>query len=241
MSAPFWRIFKSPSPDKNAFQEIRSQHAELLWRMLQMGIIIADDHTLFREGLHRIIKSLDETTKIFQASNAAELLALIEDQQTYRVILIDLNMPGMQGIASVMEVKKKARCPVAVVSGIDDRRLIREMLRLGLDGFIPKTVKSEILLGAIRLMLAGGKYIPPDLLGDSESSLTDVGGPHITRRQLDVLQLIVRGASNREIASELELSEYTVRIHVAALLKLFAARNRTHLVAIAREKKIVFD
>jgi DNA-binding NarL/FixJ family response regulator len=90
-------------------------------------------------------------------------------------------------------------------------------------------------------MLAGGKYIPPDLLGDSESSLTDVDGPHITRRQLDVLQLIVRGASNREIASELELSEYTVRIHVAALLKLFAARNRTHLVAIAREKKIVFD
>lgn len=204
-----------------------------------MNVIVADDHALFRDGVVRILKSLAEDIHVFEAGDAGELFRFLEKPLKFAVILVDLGMPGIDGVATILEIKKKAQSPVVVVSGKEENQEIVTLLNNGISGFIPKTVKGEILLGALRLVMSGGRYIPENVLLTSETSDNPAHGLHITPRQREVLTLVAEGKSNREVATELNISEYTVRIHVAALLKQMDARNRTHMVAVARERGLV--
>ncbi len=205
-----------------------------------MHFLLADDHTLFRDGLGKILSGMDAGIRIHEAASAAEVLAHLDRPIFFSLILLDWNMPGMEGMATLRKIKSLTESPVVIVSGMIDTAQIRSLFREGVAGFIPKTLKSEVLLAALRLVLSGGVYMPENLLSEGAMGEDDEGSTFkITRRQREVLQEVAKGKSNREIAETLSITEFTVRIHVASLLKAVDARNRTHLVAIAREKGIV--
>ncbi len=202
-----------------------------------MHVIIADDHILFRDGLGKIINTLDADIRLYEAGNIDEVFTLLDRPIFFSLILLDLDMPGMKGIETIQKIKSKVENPIVIVSGLLDTNLIKQFFKEGIAGFIPKTMKSEVMLGALKLILSGGVYMPESLFAQNdEEELEGIGHVKITKRQRDVLQEVAKGSSNREVAETLSISEYTVRIHVISLLKAFDARNRTHLVVLAREK-----
>ncbi len=197
-----------------------------------MKLLVADDHTLFREGLRYILTQLDPAVTILEAADHKAARALIEAHPDADLALIDLHMPG-EGGASVLDMLRAdaLTVPVVVLSASEDRREVRAALDAGAMGFIPKSESSEVMLGALRLVLAGGVYVPPMLLGGSIGAATDAHG--LTPRQREVLQRLVQGQSNKQIGRELGLSLPTVKAHVAAIFKALHVANRTQVARAA--------
>ncbi len=204
-------------------------------------ILLADDHALFREGLRLVLTALDNDAEIVEAGDYVEALRLANDHQGFSIALIDLSMPGMEdfeGLGALCRVLDEV--PVVVVSGHEDRRQIRRAMQCGASGFIPKTLNRDVFVNALGLIVAGGFYLPPSLVGhdqpetDGEAETTGANAkPRLTPRQFDVLGLLARGLSNKEIARELGLAEGTVKLHVTALLKVLKSSNRTQAVVKA--------
>jgi DNA-binding NarL/FixJ family response regulator len=146
-------------------------------------------------------------------------------------------MPGTQGAEGVREVRERApHVPLAIVSAEDDPASMRKLLALGVSGFIPKTDSPAVVASAVRLILAGGVYVPPNLVAET-SARTSVNGataPSLTGRQMDVLRLLARGLSNKAIARELGVSEGTVKVHLLAVFRVLDVRNRTAAVLAAQ-------
>lgn len=199
-----------------------------------MKVLIADDHPLVRDALGRTVQQLDAGVQVFEAGDLASLLALAA-REAADLALVDLNMPGMDGVAGLRRLREAApTLPVVVASGQEDAATIRAVLAAGAVGFIPKSERPEVLLSALRLVQSGAVYVPARLLeaapAPSEASTSD-----LTPRQLDVLRCLRRGEPNKVIARELGLTEGTVKIHIAAILRALHARNRTEAVVRARE------
>jgi DNA-binding NarL/FixJ family response regulator len=197
-----------------------------------MKVLIADDHPLVRDALARTVCELDAAVQVQQAGDFDALLKLAADGAD--LALVDLNMPGMDGIAGLRQLRQLApTLPVVVASGQEDAPTIRAVLAAGAVGFIPKSERSELLLSALRLVLAGGTYVPRNLI-DAPPAPAGASIGELTPRQLDVLRLLMRGEPNKLIARELGLTEGTVKIHIAAILRTLQARNRTEAVVRAR-------
>jgi DNA-binding NarL/FixJ family response regulator len=183
-----------------------------------LRVLIADDHPLVRDALARTVAELDAQVQVQQAGTLDGLLELARAGSA-DLALLDLNMPGMDGVAGLARVRAAApSLPVVVASGQEDAATIRAVLAGGAVGFIPKSERPEVLLSALRLVLAGGTYVPARLV---------------------VLRLLLRGEPNKLIARELGLTEGTVKIHIAAILRALHVRNRTEAVVRARELGLV--
>ena len=209
-----------------------------------MRILVADDHALFREGLRYILKDLSEDVEIVEAETFDEAVKAAETAREIDVILLDLSMPGMSGLSTVREMKNRfPDMRLVVLSASEERADVRQALRFGAKGYIPKSSSRDVMVSALRLVLSGGTYLPPFLLeteaeADSASSHGghDLnGGNHdgLTPRQLEVLRCLAEGKSNKEIARELGLAEGTVKIHIAGILKALKVSNRTQAVIAA--------
>lgn len=195
-----------------------------------MNVLIADDHPLVRDALARTVQQLAADVQVREAGDLDGLLRLAA-QGDADLALVDLNMPGMDGVAGLRRLRAAApTLPVVVASGQEDAVTIRAVLAAGAVGFIPKSERSEVLLGALRLVQSGGTYVPSRLLDAPPAA----AAPGLTARQLDVLHLLLRGEPNKLIARELGLTEGTVKIHIAAILRVLHARNRTEAVVRAR-------
>ncbi len=195
-----------------------------------MKVLIADDHPLVRDALARTVQQLAAEVQVREAGDLDGLLRLAA-QGDADLALVDLNMPGMDGVAGLRRLRAAApTLPVVVASGQEDAATIRAVLAAGAVGFIPKSERSEVLLGALRLVQSGGTYVPSRLLDAPPAA----AAPELTPRQLDVLRLLLRGEPNKLIARELGLTEGTVKIHIAAILRVLHARNRTEAVVRAR-------
>lgn len=195
-----------------------------------MNVLIADDHPLVRDALARTVQQLAADVQVREAGDLDGLLRLAA-QGDADLALVDLNMPGMDGVAGLRRLREAApTLPVVVASGQEDAVTIRAVLAAGAVGFIPKSERSEVLLGALRLVQSGGTYVPSRLLDAPPAA----AAPGLTPRQLDVLHLLLRGEPNKLIARELGLTEGTVKIHIAAILRVLHARNRTEAVVRAR-------
>ena len=204
-----------------------------------MKILLADSQTLFREGLLLVLKSFSKDARMVEAGDFSRVLRAAEEHQDLDLILIDIHMPGMEGWAGVKILRKRLPdTPVAVMSRTADQRHVRESIKCGAAGYIPKTLSSKALIAALNLILSGGVYVPPESLYTDNRSLRadrmraadDSLAPELTRRQTDVLGLLTEGLSNKEIGLRLALSEGTVKLHVTALLKKFQVNNRTQVV-----------
>jgi DNA-binding NarL/FixJ family response regulator len=202
-----------------------------------MKILVADDHPLVREGLVRAVRPLAVDIEVHEAQDFSTAQCLCEALAP-ELALVDLNMPGMNGLEGLRSLRRQFReVAFIVVSGQEDPPLIRAALASGANGFFPKSASSALLLQCIALVLAGGLYVPPGVLADFRDGLPpprpDTAG--LTPRQLQVLHRLAQGLPNKLIARDLGLTEGTVKIHIAAILRALRARNRTEAVVRARE------
>jgi DNA-binding NarL/FixJ family response regulator len=197
-------------------------------------ILLADDHALFREGVKQLLARLHPRAQVMEAANGAEVLHAARAQQDFDLVLLDLAMPGVDGFSGLAAFRAHApSTPVVVLSASEDAADVRAALDGGASGFIPKSSASEVILGALRLVLAGGVYVPPMLLGGlAQATKADLDA--LTPRQREVLALLAQGLSNKKIGDTLGLSEATVKQHVSAILKTLNVGNRMQAVIAGR-------
>jgi len=211
-----------------------------------MRILLADDHSLFREGLLHVLKELGTDPDVVQAADYPDAIAMAERNPDLDLALLDLNMPGMIGCGGVRTFRTKfPLLPVIVLSASESPDDVRNALDAGVLGYIPKSSTAQVMLSAIKLVLAGGVYLPSLLLSHEESALeTPPRAPAavshnntrgLTERQLQVLALLAEGKPNKLIARTLDITEGTVKIHLAAIFQALGVRNRTEAVISARE------
>ena len=208
-------------------------------------IALADDHPIVRAALRAALAALGPNTRFVEADDAASVLAVVDGEPELDLILMDLHMPGSAGTATVRAVRARApQLPVAVVSADEDPAAVAELLRMGVCGFIPKSDSANVIVSAVRLILAGGTYVPPRLVhGDARGAGDDGAGNGteagderlgLTTRQHDVLRLLGEGKSNKVIARELGITEGTVKVHLLAVFRALHVRNRTAAVVAAQ-------
>ena len=210
-----------------------------------MRILIADDHRLIIEGVKLKLAELGEDIEFVVAMDVETLRERLLDAQAPDLAIIDLTMPGTDGREHLLDVLKHyVDMPVVVLSGSESPQLMRELLELGVRGFIPKAYSPEVMLSAVRLVLAGGVYVPPLLLQraglapdnppDGEGASLESLREKLTERQIDVLRLLAKGKPNKVIARDLGISEGTVKIHLAAIFRALSVRNRVEAVVASR-------
>lgn len=212
-----------------------------------MKILIVDDHPLIREGLSRVLMELDRKVEIVESDTASNALLAPAEHPDIALILLDLSVPGADGLSLLRALREKLDAvPVVVLSATDDAAVVRNAIDLGAMGFISKRSTAGILVNALRLVLAGGIYVPPQALsvGDApqlpgtatSAALASSEGADIlkrigiTPRQTEILALLVQGKPTKVICRDLGLSEGTVKTHIASILRALDARNRTQAV-----------
>lgn len=204
-----------------------------------MRLVLADDHVLFLDALESYLNIIKPEIKVEKATNFEEAL-----QQSRKVepdlVMLDLNMPGMNGFEGLLELLRACpKVPVVLMSGQADARQVRRGLALGASGFIPKDLDGPAMLKALELVLSGGIFVPTLALrgdlkgleeGDQPGYTPDNPLSQLTRRQLDVLRLLARGLTNKEIARELGVKEVTVAVHLGSIFRKLNVSRRTEAV-----------
>lgn len=201
--------------------------------------VIADDHALFRTGLRLLLSDSCGPAIVREASNLAELRASLEKQPEADLVVVDLFMPGMTGGSTVRELRLAfPGLRFVVMSASETRQHVLDALAAGAFGYIPKSLEPDAMIAAFQQILNGGIYAPTLLLTEPPVSApshdpTPVDAEilaTLTPRQCDVLRLLGKGQANKEIARALDISEGTVKIHLAAIFRLLDVRNRTEAV-----------
>ncbi len=204
-----------------------------------LKLLLADDHEMVRIAMRYALDGLAESIVWFEAENATQVHATLARENGIDLAIVDLNMPGANGIEWIRSLRAAhPMLPLLVISGTEDGALVRSLIACGVAGFIPKSDSSAVILQAVRLVLAGGTYAPLRLLAPSaQPTHADRRAPAVlglTARQQEVLALLARGLPNKLIARELDLSESTVKVHLLAIYRVLAVRNRTEAVVAAR-------
>ncbi|SER99557.1 DNA-binding response regulator, NarL/FixJ family, contains REC and HTH domains [Tranquillimonas rosea] len=198
-----------------------------------MRILIADDHDLLRD---MIVLYLDgeggfTTDTAADFAQAERMLGLT----SYDLVLLDFSMPGMDGLNGLSRLLERSDAPpVAIISGTANRDVAEQALAAGAAGFLPKTLSARSMVNAVRFMAMGEQYAPLDFLrgGDDAHPLTE----KLSQRELQVLEGLTFGKSNKEIARDLDIREPTVKLHVKTLYRKIGAANRTQAAMIAKEQ-----
>jgi DNA-binding NarL/FixJ family response regulator len=198
-------------------------------------LVIADDHPLFRGALREAVTGLIEHAEIAEAGTFEEVPKLLDKVGEVDLILLDLSMPGVRGFSGLMYLRAQyPSVPVVVVSANDDPAVIRRCMDFGASGFIPKTLGIEQMRQAVKRVLGGGVWTPPDvdLTGgaDAETAALMARLGTLTPQQVRVLMMLSEGMLNKQIAYELSVSEATVKAHVSAILQKLGVDSRTQAV-----------
>ncbi len=206
-----------------------------------LKFLVVEDHALTREGVRLALAALGDDVTVLDAANVEAALASIDRHPDINLVLLDLGLPGADGLSLLVALRRDQNTvPVVVISGADDRNNVMKALDLGASGFIPKSSSVEVMLQAVRLVLAGETYIPQQALalppGREGSARADRhGAAELTERQRRILALMAQGKPNKIIAAELNISEATVKSHVTEILRVLKVTNRTQAVIVAGE------
>ncbi|MEO5337010.1 MAG: response regulator transcription factor [Magnetospirillum sp. WYHS-4] len=213
-----------------------------------MRVLIADDHSIVRSGLKLLLAELADDVTVVEATTFPQAHEAAEGTEAFDLAVADLRMPGFAGLDSLTELADKlAPAPVVVFSMYENPDEMRAVLGSGVKAFIPKSTDDGLIVSILRLVLAGGTYVPPVLGGigaataiPAISAMAPAAAPpgalaNLTRRQQQVLGLLAQGLSNMEIGRRLGLNLSTVKTHVTGILKALGVENRTQAVLALRE------
>jgi hypothetical protein len=202
-----------------------------------MRIVIADDHPLIRGALRSAVSALVGDADLIEAGSFEELAPAFSNG-TVDLVLLDLTMPGVQGFSGLLYLRAlHPATPVIIVSGNEDRTVIRRCIELGASGYIPKSLDTAAMSAAIQMVLDGGNWTPDDVdltaAPDVETSDMVRRLASLTPQQVRVLMMLSTGLLNKQIAYELSVSEATVKAHVSAILQKLDVDSRTQAVIAA--------
>jgi DNA-binding NarL/FixJ family response regulator len=228
-----WNRGAYPAP---RFQRRTGQSGKSL-----MKILVCDDHAIFRAGLRVVLHDLD--AELLESASCEEALEIVERDGEVDLVLLDLSLPGMDGFAGLRSLRAAhPQVAVVIVSASEDTQNVRAALAGGASGFIPKSSNNTVLLSALRIVLSGSIYVPPAILPSLQS---DASAPEplsrrpssasLTSRQREVLQLMSRGLTNKEIGGVLGIGPGTVKAHASAIFDALDVSNRTEAVLVMRE------
>jgi DNA-binding NarL/FixJ family response regulator len=213
-----------------------------------MKILLVDDHWVSRAALKSLLTQIDKKAKFLEADTFDDALKQAEGASGLKLVLLDLVLPGLDSLDGISRLMQKApRVPVVVFSMVENRHEMLRTVEQGVAGFIPKTATGDEILKALEVVLSGELYLPRMLLKDSgqqsseSSSFMPIDAAprqaiaNLTPRQRQVLSYLAQGMTNTKIATELGLSENTVRIHISAILRTLDLDNRTQAALLAAE------
>jgi DNA-binding NarL/FixJ family response regulator len=210
-----------------------------------MKLLIVDDHPIVLDGLAALLASAAPETVVLTARDAPGGLKLVEANPDLDVVLLDLRLPGVSGHAAISEFGRlRPTLPIIILSSSEDPADVRRALALGALGYMPKSGSRQALMSAIDLVLNGEIYVPPLLVGGlvGETPKGVLAGQHgvkLTDRQAEVLAMLSEGMANKVIATKLNLSEKTVKIHVTAIFREMNVVNRTQAAAVGRQLGLI--
>lgn len=205
---------------------------------VQMKVLIADDHDLVRDTIAAYIQT-DEGTTVSPAANLQDAIALISQDGPFDLVLLDFDMPGMNGLAGLAKaLEANDNKPVGIISGTASVSVAEAALEAGAAGFLPKTMSAKSLLNAVRFMAAGETFAPVSFMAQRNEAEHEFD-TLLSSREKEVLVGLSKGQANKEIARDLDLREVTVKLHVKTLSKKLNARNRTHAAMIAKESGFI--
>lgn len=209
-----------------------------------MRILTCDDHAIFRAGLAAALREFD--AELLEASSCEEALAIVAREGDIDLVLLDLGLPGTDGFDGLRRLRAAhPDVAVVIVSASEDAEDVRAALERGASGFIPKSSSTPVLQSALHIVLSGSIYVPPAILPalqELAAPQTDPGSSPrkrrvsgLTARQLDVLQLMSKGLTNKEIAGVLGIGAGTVKAHASAIFEALDVTNRTEAVLAINE------
>lgn len=222
---------------------------------MEIRVLIADDHPLLREGLVRILSTEAGIRVIGEAGDGDEAVAMVEKHRP-DIVLMDINMPRGGGLGATRTIREKhPDVGVIVLTIHDDEQYLYELVRAGARGYLLKDAEARRVVEAIRHVSRGGSYLPPQLLDkvlgefrrlgeDDDGAAGEArgsprGGDGLTARELEVLQLVVEGSSNAQIAETLFISEKTVKNHITNILRKLDLSDRTQAAVYALHHGLV--
>ncbi len=203
--------------------------------MAAYSIIIVDDHPLFRDALRQALSDKFSDLLISETGSLDGLSGALEGNSETDLVLLDLAMPGVKGFSGLMYLRAQyPEIPVVVVSANEDPSAIRRCIEFGASGFIPKSLSVETIRQAVRTVLEGEVWTPPDLdlgeVGDDETTDLVARLATLTPQQVRVLMMLSEGLLNKQIAHKLSVSEATIKAHVSAILQKLGVDSRTQAV-----------
>jgi DNA-binding NarL/FixJ family response regulator len=215
---------------------------------MTLKVLVIDDHPLVQEGVSAALESLADDVTVMAARDAEQGLATAAENPDLDLVLLDLALPGMSGFNLIGKLHERLpSLPVVVLSALEEPENVRHAINAGAMGFVPKSAATRVLIEVLQQVLQGNVTVPlalqssgppishalPGATGDSPpASEPDVA--LLTLRQLEVLSRVCQGKTNKQIATELGLSEKTVKAHVTAIFKVLGVVNRTQAVLVAR-------
>ena len=206
-----------------------------------MRILLADDHDLIRDTIEEFLKRLDKDLHVLHAATLPQALDHVRKAAALDLVLLDLRMPGMNGLAGLKSVQALTGVPIVILSGETNPDTIRNALQAGAAGFLPKTMRGTAMLNALRLSLAGERYIPDIMVAGQPAPAEESagGGPgpgSLTPREREVMGLLVQGLSNKEIGHRLGIEVVTVALHLRSIYRKLGVTSRTQAVRMAMEQ-----
>lgn len=210
-----------------------------------MKVLISDEQSLFRDGLSLRLREINQDISVIQSSTIEEMKNILSSEPDINIVILDIPPSELNTGELINKIKTThPNTKIVVISSSEDPKSIKKILSLGINGYIPKKLESNILSGALKLILDGGTYIPPALLENTTNfhsviSPTNILQKNLTHRQSQVLDLIAQGKSNKQIAYDMGVSEATVKLHINALLRSLKVNNRTQAVITAQKMGLI--
>jgi DNA-binding NarL/FixJ family response regulator len=201
-------------------------------------VVIADDHPMVRRALaETLAKALGTAASIAEVGSVTEASAALDEQRT-DLLLLDLNMPGMDGLRGIAELRAKyPAVPVLVVSANEDPSIVRQVIDLGASGFLPKSAPVSAIGEAVTAILSGELWLPAAIsqaYARRERGETSARVMGLTPQQRRVFELLAQGKLNKQIAFELNVTEATVKAHLSQIFKKLGVRSRTQALIAAQ-------
>jgi DNA-binding NarL/FixJ family response regulator len=202
------------------------------------NILIADDHDLVRDTIAAYLETVEDF-KVLTAPNLDAALALMGGMDSIDLLILDYNMPGMNGLVGLDRARRAyPATKVALMSGVANRDVANNAMDRGADGFIPKSLTAASLVNAIKFVLSGERYFPFDFSTSGPAAAPEGEFASLTAREMQTLEQLCIGLSNKEIARNLDIQEVTVKLHVKNLLAKLGVSNRTQAALLAKERHL---